>query len=69
MLALEAGSLAGGDNRCGAQTATSAFITVMNPTDNPNKPYLNLIVSGINRGGTNAVNLLRKRYNVWSAKQ
>ncbi len=69
MLALEAGSHAGGDNRCGAQTATSAFITVMNSTDNPNKPYLNLVISGINRGRINAVSILRKRYEVWKRKQ
>ena len=31
--ALEAGSMAGGDNRCGEQCATSAFITVAKPGD------------------------------------
>ncbi len=66
MLALEAGAKAGGDKRCGAQTATSAFITVTRPVDNAGKPYLNLVVSRISRGGDNAVELLREQYNQWS---
>jgi uncharacterized Ntn-hydrolase superfamily protein len=66
MLALEAGAKAGGDKRCGAQTATSAFITVARPDDNPGKPYLNLVVSRISRGGDNAVEVLREQYNRWS---
>jgi uncharacterized Ntn-hydrolase superfamily protein len=68
MIALEAGSKAGGDNRCGSQRATSAFLTIMNPNDKQDKPYLNLIVSGISEGGPNAVGLLREKYLQWKKK-
>jgi uncharacterized Ntn-hydrolase superfamily protein len=65
MIALEAGSVAGGDKRCGNQKATSAFITVAKPTDNARNPYLNLVVYGQDKGGENAVTLLREKYEKW----
>jgi uncharacterized Ntn-hydrolase superfamily protein len=65
MKALEAGSIAGGDRRCGGQRATSAFITVAKPNDK--KPYLDLVIFGQPKGGQNAVNLLRKKYEKWKA--
>ncbi len=65
MIALEAGSRAGGDKRCGDQKATSAFITVAKPTDNARHPYLNLVVYGLDKGGENAVTLLREKYEKW----
>ena len=40
MLALEAGSKAGGDKRCGKQRATSAFMTIMKATDRQDHPFL-----------------------------
>lgn len=68
MKALQAGSQAGGDKRCGKQTASSAFITVMKANDDPKKPYLNLFVSGISRGGRNAVEVLKGMYQKWAVK-
>jgi uncharacterized Ntn-hydrolase superfamily protein len=67
MRALEAGSFEGGDRRCGQQKASSAFITVMKATDNPKKPYLNLFIAGIGRGGNNAVAVLKNMYRKWEA--
>jgi len=69
MKALLAGSDAGGDVRCGQQKALSAFITVMKPGDNTKKPYLNLFISGIGKGGNNAVNALESVYRKWEIKQ
>ncbi len=68
MQALEAGSDAGGDKRCGEQRATSAFITVYKKDDHAKKPSLNLNTFGQYKGGPNAVTLLRKRYDKWKAK-
>lgn len=65
MLALEAGAEFGGDNRCGEQKATSAFITVARPGDDQQHPYLDLVVFGIPKGGENAVGELRKKYDAW----
>lgn len=67
MLALEAGGDAGGDKRCGDQKASSAFITVLRPTDNikTENVYLNIVVSDIPRGGANAVKELRTRFDAW----
>jgi uncharacterized Ntn-hydrolase superfamily protein len=69
MLALEAGGEAGGDNRCGKQKATSAFITIAKPTDDANKPSTNIIISDLPAGGPNAVAELRKRYNKATGKK
>lgn len=63
MRALEAGSNAGGDKRCGKQRATSAFITIMKPTDRPDRPFLDLRIIGIDEGSANAVNLLREKHD------
>ncbi|KAA9357120.1 DUF1028 domain-containing protein [Larkinella humicola] len=65
MLALEAGSIAGGDKRCGEQRATSAFMMVARPTDKPSKLYMELQFFGQKRGGTNAVTLLKGKYEKW----
>ncbi|CAN5233036.1 hypothetical protein BH23BAC1_BH23BAC1_32560 [soil metagenome] len=65
--ALKAGSKAGGDQRCGAQKATSAFITVAKPGDKPKHFYLDLVVSGQRKGGDNAVELLRAKYDLWKS--
>lgn len=64
MLALEAGAEKGGDKRCGESKASSAFITVVNPTDAPKQPFLNLVVTG-NVENRNAVAELRKRFTAW----
>ncbi|NBP69908.1 MAG: DUF1028 domain-containing protein [Cytophagia bacterium] len=66
MTALEAGSVAGGDKRCGEQKATSAFLIVAKPTDK--KPYLDLLIFGQGKGKQNAVDLLRIKYNKWKSK-
>lgn len=68
MLALEAGSRAGGDKRCGEQRATSAFITIFKKDDNPKRPTLNLNTFGQHKGGPNAVDLLKKKYEKWVKK-
>jgi len=67
MAALEAGSRAGGDNRCGEQRATSAFLTVARPIDKT--PYIDLVIFGQQKGGPNAVGLLRLKYEKWMKKQ
>jgi uncharacterized Ntn-hydrolase superfamily protein len=66
MNALEAGSNAGGDNRCGEQRATSAFIMVAKP--DAKKSYLNLNIFGQGKGGQNAVTMLRKKFEKWKRK-
>jgi uncharacterized Ntn-hydrolase superfamily protein len=65
MQALEAGSEAGGDKRCGEQKAQSAFIKVAKPEDNAENPYLDLVIGGRPKGGDNAVAVLRKEYEKW----
>lgn len=67
MRALEAGSQAGGDKRCGTQKASSAFITVTKPNDHPNSPFLNLVVNGT-EDNVNAVEALRKKFTAWKIK-
>lgn len=64
--ALEAGSVAGGDRRCGEQRASSAFIIVARPNDK--KPYLDLLIFGQGKGKQNAVDLLRIKYERWKRK-
>jgi uncharacterized Ntn-hydrolase superfamily protein len=66
MYALEAGSKAGGDKRCGEQRATSAFIIVAKPNDM--KPFLILNIFGQGKGGQNAVIMLRNKYEKWKTK-
>jgi uncharacterized Ntn-hydrolase superfamily protein len=50
ILALEVGSKYGGDRRCGSQTATTAFIQIVKPTDTYCS-YLDLHTGGIKKGG------------------
>ena len=68
MKALEAGAQLGGDKRCGTQKASSAFLTIANPDDDPKKLFLNLVVNG-SEEKTNAVEALRKKLNNWKLKQ
>ena len=68
MKALQAGSIEGGDARCGKQKASSAFITVVKPNDRINNPYFNLWVSGTPGKGNNAVDVLEKMYQRWTKK-
>ncbi|GAB4027491.1 DUF1028 domain-containing protein [Spirosoma gilvum] len=68
MLALEAGAKLGGDKRCGDRKASSAFLTIAKPADSPQKPYLNLIVYGINNT-INAVEVLRKKLDDWKRRK
>ena len=67
MLALEAGATLGGDKRCGNTKASSAFLTVAKHDDEPQKPYLNLVVYGTNEN-VNAVVALRQKLNNWKTK-
>ena len=66
MNSLEAGSLSGGDKRCGEQKASSAFIMVAKPGDT--KPYIDLNIFGQRKGGQNAVDMLRKKFEKWKRK-
>lgn len=66
MNALEAGSMAGGDKRCGEQRATSAFIMVAKPDSR--KSYVNLNIFGQVKGGQNAVTMLRHKLEKWKRK-
>jgi uncharacterized Ntn-hydrolase superfamily protein len=65
MAALEAGAANGGDNRCGAQKARSAFIIVAKPTDDISAPYLRINIPGQEEGGANPVKLLRQKFDKW----
>jgi len=65
LVALQAGSDAGGDSRCGAATASSAFVSVFRATDTASMPYLNLVVYGIEPGATNAVRRLAELFALW----
>jgi len=56
---LEAGSKFGGDRRCGIQTATTAIIQIVNPTDTYCS-YILLRSDGIKKGGMNAVSVIKK---------
>lgn len=67
MIAMEAGAAAGGDKRCGERTASSAFMTVTNATDNKDHPSVNLVVSGLGNR-QNAITELRKRYDNWKRR-
>jgi uncharacterized Ntn-hydrolase superfamily protein len=65
---LKAGADAGGDARCGAQRATSAFLAVARPGDLANWPFLTLRVLDVARGSsTKAVDLLQARLAHWQA--
>ena len=68
LTALEAGASAGGDKRCGKQRATSAFITVIRAELPWWEPYLNLNVHHVQKGGPNAVALVRGEYRRWKAR-
>jgi uncharacterized Ntn-hydrolase superfamily protein len=59
--ALKAGSDAGGDSRCGARRASSAFVSVFRPSDDPQSPTVNVVVPRSEAGGRNAVDVLRER--------
>lgn len=62
LLALQAGADLGGDRRCGAQTATSAYLVVARPDDPPLAPSVRLAAPVQEIGGRNAVELLREMY-------
>jgi uncharacterized Ntn-hydrolase superfamily protein len=61
LAALEAGSRAGGDARCGEKRSLSAFVAVSRPADERAAPYLSLKV----RSAQDAVPLLRRNYETW----
>ena len=63
LMALEAGSEAGGDRRCGKQDALSSYLVVAKPGDRADTPYLKLIVPGQRPGGPNPVRVLRSQFD------
>lgn len=67
MAALLAASKAGGDHRCGEQTATSSAMAVYKKTDKPQHPFLSLAVYGLERddAGLNAVELMNAQFQKW----
>lgn len=68
LMALEAGSQAGGDHRCGEQAALSSYLVVAKSTDSRDAPYLRLVVPGQKRGAANPVQVLRERFDLWRAE-
>lgn len=62
LLALEAGSRAGGDARCGAKTAQSAYLGVAAPSDPANKPGLRIVVATDRDDPGNPIREIRRRY-------
>lgn len=64
--AIEAGSEAGGDKRCGEQRAQSAFMKVAKPGNNSKNLFLDLVIKDLPKGGQNPVVLLRKEYEKWT---
>ena len=62
LAALESGGAKGGDRRCGAQTARSAYLAVAKPDDAPRSPTVRIIVRGQPEGGRNPVVLLRQQF-------
>jgi len=66
MLALKAGEEAGGDKRCGAQYARSAFIMVYGPQD---YAILKLAVQGLPERGKPAVTLLNQQFDFWRKEE
>jgi uncharacterized Ntn-hydrolase superfamily protein len=65
MAGLQAGADAGGDKRCGAQRATSAFLVIARPDEPVGRPYLSIIIYGVERGKVNAVDFLHARFSEW----
>lgn len=61
--ALEAGAGKGGDRRCGAQTAQSAYLVVARPGDAPRQPSVRHVIPGQSEGGPNPVHLLRRAFD------
>jgi uncharacterized Ntn-hydrolase superfamily protein len=59
MGALAAGGEKGGDRRCGAQTAQSAYLVVARPDDPTRRPAVRHIIPAQREGGPNPVHLLR----------
>jgi uncharacterized Ntn-hydrolase superfamily protein len=57
--ALQAGAIAGGDRRCGAQKARSAFMSIYSSDADA---IISISVSGTDPGGKSAVNLLVERF-------
>jgi uncharacterized Ntn-hydrolase superfamily protein len=68
LAALEAGSSAGGDARCGKQTALSAFLAVADPDDARGQPRVRIVVPGQRPGGRNPVEIVRERYEELKSK-
>lgn len=63
MAALEAGARAGGDNRCGAKTAQSAYLGVAQRDDAPGRPSLRLVVTTEEDDARNPVAELRRAFD------
>lgn len=62
MLALKVGEESGGDNRCGAQYARSAFLMIYQPSHGA---IIKLAIQGLEKGEKPAVSLLNDQFNQW----
>lgn len=69
MLALQAGSKAGGDRRCGDQRSRSAFIKVASPADDADNPSLNIVITQSQNQNSDAVAILSSEYEKWKKKK
>lgn len=61
MAALNAGSIAGGDARCGAKTAQSAYLGVAQKNDPADRPSLRIIVTTDRTDSSNPVQMVAAR--------
>jgi uncharacterized Ntn-hydrolase superfamily protein len=62
MAALEAGSKAGGDARCGRKTAQSAYLGVAKPSDHRSHPTLRIVVTTEREQPDNPIVEVRRRF-------
>lgn len=67
MAALDAGAKAGGDVRCGDQKATSSFMSIYKPDSGERTPFVSLVISGLDRGESSAVEHLWDLYRFWQS--
>jgi uncharacterized Ntn-hydrolase superfamily protein len=63
LVALEAGDAAGGDKRCGEQSALSSYLVVARPGETKDSYSVKIIVPGQKPGGSNPVEILRQRFD------
>ena len=63
LVALEAGNEAGGDKRCGEQSALSSYLVVARPGETKDSYSVKVVVPGQKPGGQNPVEILRQHFD------